>query len=154
MFFICNKQMSDTTLPCIQSPVEKCNPYPSQKQEEKHEWESEGKPRAKVDEVAVWKVAVNQKFCFQTAIKWPDLCLNAAQNKKSPFQLSNQDEVGRSASECSSSSDTRCVRNTDQESFPHLQLILGLWSDLLSCPQVCLLRHIRPYEVIRDLLLL
>lgn len=53
--------MSDIILPCIQSPVEERDPKPSQKQEEKHERESECKPRAKINTVAVWKVAVKQK---------------------------------------------------------------------------------------------
>lgn len=50
------------TQPCIQSSVEKCNPKPSQKQEEEHEWESKCKPRAKIDKITVWKVAVKDKI--------------------------------------------------------------------------------------------
>lgn len=61
--------MCVTTLPCIQSPVEKRNPNPSQKQENNHERESECKPRAKIDQVAVWKVAVKQRDSRQTAGK-------------------------------------------------------------------------------------
>lgn len=79
-------------------------------------------------------------------------CLNAAQNL--PFQLSNQDEVGRGACQRGGPSDTGCIRNTDQESFPHLQLILRLQSDLLRCPHVILLCPIRPFEVLRHIITL
>lgn len=79
-------------------------------------------------------------------------CLNAAQNKKLPFQLSNQDEVGRGAGQRGGPSDTGCVWNTDQESFPHLHLILRLCSDLLRRPHVALLHPIRPFEVLRDII--
>lgn len=57
---ICNQQTSDPPLPWIQPPVEKRYPDPSQKQEKKHEREGKRKPGAKVDDVAVWEVAVKQ----------------------------------------------------------------------------------------------
>ena len=50
-----------TCIPCVESPVEKSNPQPSQKQEENHERERERKPGAEVDAVAVRKVTANQK---------------------------------------------------------------------------------------------
>lgn len=50
------------TLPCIQSPVKKSNPKPSQTQEEEHERESKRKPRAKVNQITVWEIAAKDKM--------------------------------------------------------------------------------------------
>ena len=72
--------------------------------------------------------------------------------KKLPLQLSNQDEVGRGACQRGGASDTGCIRDTDQESFPHLQLILGLQLDLLRCHHVTLIHQIHPVEVLRDMI--
>ena len=137
-----------TCIPCVESPVEKSNPQPSQKQEENHERERERKPGAEVDAVAVRKVTAKQKrgFVVNSPDNDPVLCLRTAQNHRSPLQLSNQDEVRGGAGERGRSSDTGCVRNTDQESFPDLQLILGLRSDLIHRPHVGRLRlDLRPF---------
>lgn len=73
-------------------------------------------------------------------------------NEKLPLQLSNQDEVGRGARQRGGASDAGCIRDTDQESFPHLQLILGLQLDLLRCHHVTLLHLIRPVVVLRNII--
>lgn len=52
------------TLPSCQSPIEKSDPNPPQQQEENHEWESKGKPGAKIDDITVWKVTKQQE-CYQ-----------------------------------------------------------------------------------------
>lgn len=65
---------------------------------------------------------------------------------KLPFQLTDQDEVGCGAGQRGSPSYTGCIRNTDQETFPHLHLIHRLWSDLLRCPHVSLLHPVHPLE--------
>lgn len=57
---IIRKEQS-VTLPSCQSPIEKSDPNPPQQQEENHEWESKGKPGAKIDDVTVWKVTTQQE---------------------------------------------------------------------------------------------
>lgn len=56
---------SDAELPWIQSTVEERDPYPPNQQEDEHERESKCKPGAKIDQLAVWKIAERQRKFFK-----------------------------------------------------------------------------------------
>lgn len=59
------KMDSGAELPWAQSTVEERDPYPTGQQEDEHERESKGKPGAKVDQLAVWKIAERQWDAFK-----------------------------------------------------------------------------------------